>query len=125
VGRDTSSGTYETFQHLVMGEEKVVPTAEVTSSNGQVRQRVQSTPAAIGYVGLGFTKELKPLKINGFEAKPESILKGQYPIARPLFVFTNGYPKMGSAVFDFVTMPLTEHGQEIINSKGFIPVTKY
>jgi hypothetical protein len=32
---------------------------------------------------------------------------------------------MGSAVFDFVTMPLTEHGQEIINSKGFIPVTKY
>ncbi|HNY25810.1 MAG TPA: phosphate ABC transporter substrate-binding protein [Candidatus Sumerlaeota bacterium] len=125
IGRDTSSGTYECFEKLVMGEEKIVPSAEVTSSNGQVRQRVQSTPAAIGYVGLGFTKELKAVKINGVEPKPETILDGQYPVSRPLFVFTNGYPKLGSPVFDFVTMPLTEQGQEIITSKGFIPVTKY
>lgn len=125
IGRDTSSGTYECFEKLVMNEEKIVPSAEVTSSNGQVRQRVQSTSAAIGYVGLGFTKELKAVKINGVEPKPETILDGQYPISRPLFVFTNGYPKLGSPVFDFVTMPLTEQGQEIVTSKGFIPVTKY
>jgi phosphate transport system substrate-binding protein len=125
IGRDTSSGTYECFEKLVMNEEKIVPSAEVTSSNGQVRQRVQTTPAAIGYVGLGFMKELKAIKINGVEPKPETILDGQYPVSRPLFVFTNGYPKLGSPVFDFVTMPLTEQGQEIITSKGFIPVTKY
>ena len=54
ISRDTNSGTYETFEKLVMNKEKMASGVEYVGSNGQARQRVQSTPAAVAYVGLGF-----------------------------------------------------------------------
>jgi phosphate transport system substrate-binding protein len=134
VTRDTNSGTYETFHKLVMthkvaGEkikEKIKKGAEYVGSNGAVRARVQSTPAAIGYAGLGFVdKTVKALEINGVYPSAATVTSGKYPIARPLFMFTNGYPKLGSHTFAFVTLHLSEKGQEIIEDIGFVAVTKY
>jgi len=134
VSRDTNSGTYETFHKLVMthavdGEkvkEKIMDGADYVGSNCGARQRVQSTPAAIGYAGLGFVdKTVKALKVNGIEPNPRTVVSGIYPIARPLFMFTNGYPKLGSDVHAFVTIHLTEKGQEIVEDIGFVPVTAY
>ncbi len=134
VSRDTNSGTYETFHELVMthtvdGEsvkEKIKDGAEYVGSNGAIRARVQSTPAAIGYAGLGFVdKSVKALDVNGVAPSPLTVVSGKYAIARPLFMFTNGYPKLGSHTYSFVTLHLTEEGQEIIEDIGFVPVTKY
>lgn len=126
ISRDTNSGTYETFAKLVMKKEKIVESTEYVGSNGAVRSRVQNTPAAIGYVGLGFLdKTVKGLKINGIYPTLQTISTGVYPIARPLFMFTNGYPKMGSQVYRFVTIHLTKEGQKIVKRIGFVPVTSY
>ncbi|MBN1477027.1 phosphate ABC transporter substrate-binding protein [Candidatus Sumerlaeota bacterium] len=126
VSRDTNSGTYETFEELVMGEERVSQGAEYVGSNGAVRSRVQETPAAIGYVGLGYVDEtVRALEIDGVKADPETVILGEYPIARPLFLFTNGYPPLGSMVHRFVTLHLTEEGQEMVESIGFVPMTQY
>ena len=66
ISRDTSSGTFETFAKLVMAKQKIHENCEYVGSNGAIRQRVQSTPAAIGYAGLGFVdKTVKALRING------------------------------------------------------------
>jgi phosphate transport system substrate-binding protein len=87
---------------------------------------VQSTPAAIGYVGLGFVdRSVKPLEIGGVVPDMNTISSGIYPIARPLFMFTDGYPKLGSHLYRFITLYLTPKGQEIVEEIGFIPVTKY
>jgi ABC-type phosphate transport system substrate-binding protein len=40
-------------------------------------------------------------------------------------MFTNGFPKTGSVVHKFVSFYLSEKGQEIIEAKGFVPVTNY
>jgi phosphate transport system substrate-binding protein len=125
VSRDTNSGTYETFEKLVMAKQKIAEGAEYVGSNGQARQRVLSTPGAIGYVGLGFVKGVKALAINGIKPSRATIATGLYPVARPLYMFTNGYPKLGSHVHRFVTLHLTPKGQEIIEAKGFVPVTDY
>ncbi|MBN1491911.1 MAG: phosphate ABC transporter substrate-binding protein [Phycisphaerae bacterium] len=126
IGRDTSSGTYETFESLVMRGEKVVSGAENVGSNGQMRQRVQTTDGAIGYVGLGFIdRSVKPLKVDGIAPDMGEVATGRYPIARPLYMFTNGYPKLGTPLHAFVTLYLTPKGQEIIESIGFVPVTRY
>lgn len=126
VSRDTNSGTYETFGGLVMNKEKITQSAEYVGSNGAMRQRVQSTQSAIGYVGLGFVdRTVKAVSINGVEANNETIVSGVYPIARPLFMFTDGYPKLGSHLHRFVTLHLTERGQEIVESIGFVPITAY
>lgn len=126
ISRDTNSGTYETFEEKVMEKQKMAAGVEYVGSNGAIRQRVQSTDAAIGYVGLGFVdKTVSALKINKVEVSPETVQSGRYPIARPLYFFTNGMPAMGSPLYAFTTMHLTKKGQEIIENIGFVPVTKY
>jgi len=126
VSRDTNSGTYETFEGLVMAKQKIASYVEYVGSNGAVRQRVQSTPAAIGYAGLGFVdRTVKALKINGIYPDRRTVSSGVYPIARPLFMLTNGYPKLGTPVYQFVTLHLAEKGQEIVEEIGFVPVTAY
>jgi len=126
ISRDTNSGTYETFESLVMNKEKIHESAEYVGSNGAIRQRVQSTPAAIGYVGLGFVdRSVKALEINGIMPDRNTVSSGKYPIARPLFMFTNGYPELGSHLHAFITLYLTPRGQEIVEEIGFIPVTNY
>ncbi|MCX7803679.1 MAG: phosphate ABC transporter substrate-binding protein [Planctomycetota bacterium] len=126
VSRDTNSGTYEAFEDLVMKKQKMAEGVEYVGSNGAVRQRVQTTPGAIGYVGLGFVDEtIKALKIDGVEPSKDTVRSGRYPVARPLFMFTNGYPKPGSHVHSFVTLHMTKKGQEMVEAIGFIPVTDY
>lgn len=126
VSRDTNSGTYETFETLVMNKEKIVASCEYVGSNGAIRGRVQSTPAAIGYAGLGFVDNtVKALSVNGVYPSKKSVVSGKYPIARPLFMFTNGYPKMGGHVFQFITLHLSKKGQEMVEGIGFVPVTEY
>ena len=126
ISRDTNSGTYETFETMVMQSERIAADAEYVGSNGAVRQSVQTTPAAIGYAGLGFVDDtVKALEINGIYPDRATVSSGRYPIARPLFMFTNGYPKLGSHLHAFVTLHLTEQGQEIVEDIGFVPVTNY
>jgi phosphate transport system substrate-binding protein len=126
VSRDTNSGTYETFESLVMNKEKIAENAEYVGSNGAIRQRVQSTEAAIGYVGLGFVDHsLKALEIAGIQPTAQTVASGKYPIARPLFMFTNGYPELGSPLHHFVTIHLSKQGQQIVEGIGYVPVTNY
>ena len=75
ISRDTNSGTYETFSEIVVGKDnKVAPSAEYTGSNGAVRQRVQTTAGAIGYVGLGFVDNtIKVLEVNGIKPSVETV----------------------------------------------------
>jgi phosphate transport system substrate-binding protein len=126
VSRDTNSGTYETFDLMVLKGEKPAGGVEYLGSNGAIRQKVQSTPAAIGYVGLGFAdRTVKTLTVDGVAPTRETVTLGQYPIARPLYLFTNGYPKLGSPLYNFVTLYLTRKGQAMIDELGFVPVTAY
>ena len=124
--RDTSSGTYETFHKLVMAKEKMAPGVEYVASNPDMHKHVSTTQAAVGYVGLGFVDEkVKALKVDGISPTSRTIASGRYPIARPLFMFTRGFPVLDSLTHAFVTFHLSEEGQEIIEAKGFIPVTNY
>jgi phosphate transport system substrate-binding protein len=126
ISRDTNSGTYESFESLVMNKQKISDKAEYVGSSGAIRARVQSTPAAIGYVGLGFVdKTVKALKVNGVVPDNATVISGEYPIARPLFMFTNGVPKPGSKLYSFLNLYLTQKGQQIIEEIGFVPVTQY
>ncbi len=123
VSRDTNSGTYETFNELVLKKADITKDAEYVGSNGQARTRVNTTKNAIAYVGLGFVDDtVKPLSVEGILPAAKSVSTGKYPIARPLYMFTNGYPKMGSAVYNFVTLHLSKEGREIVSDLGYIPV---
>ncbi len=126
IGREHNSGTYDTFEGLVMSKQDQASSVAALNSNGAVRARIQNTQGAVGYLGLGFVDDsVKALKIDGVMPSEATVKAGQYAVARPLFMFTNGYPELGSAVQQFVTFHLTETGQQIIREIGYVPVTEY
>ncbi len=126
ISRDTSSGTYETFEKFVMQKEKMGGHVQYVSANPEAHAKVRTTPGAIAYVGLGFLDHhVKAVKVNDVMPSQDTIVNGSYPISRPLYMFTNGYPKLGSMAHKFCTFYLSETGQEIVQAKGFVPVTKY
>jgi phosphate transport system substrate-binding protein len=49
----------------------------------------------------------------------ETAIDGSYPIARPLFMYTNGEPQ--GAVKDYLDWILSDTGQCIIQEKGYAP----
>ena len=126
VSRDTSSGTYGSFTDAVMASEKMAESVEYVNSNPQAHARVRTTVGAIGYVGIGFLDEnVKAVKVDGVAPTKQTIASGEYPISRAQYMFTNGYPKLGSIVHRYVTFYLNELGQELVESAGFIPLTSY
>jgi phosphate transport system substrate-binding protein len=122
ISRDTNSGTYESFETMVLKGAKIAGNVEYVGSNGAIRQRVLNTPAAIGYVGLAFIEGVKALTVNGIEVTPETVTSKKYPISRPLYMYTNGRPKQGTALYDFISLAETPEGKRIIESTGFVPV---
>jgi phosphate transport system substrate-binding protein len=122
ISRDTSSGTYEVWHKLVLEKERVFPGALLQASNGAVVQAVAKNKNAIGYIGLGYlSAEVKALKVNNITGSPESTLNGTYPISRPLYMFTPGWPKGDALNFiNFVLNP--EKGQKYVADAGYVPL---
>jgi len=122
VSRDSSSGTFEAWGHLVLSNAKVTPKAQLQASSGAVVQAVSKNRYAIGYVGIGYVdKSVKGLTVNGIPASAKTALSKEYPIARPLYMYTNGQPE--GVVADFIKFVLSPAGQELVVKEGFIPIT--
>jgi phosphate transport system substrate-binding protein len=121
ISRDTSSGTYETWEQKVLHKAKVTPRAQLQASNGAIVQVISKNTYAIGYIGIGYiNKSVKVIKVNGIRASAEAALSGKYPIARPLLMFTDGQPKGPTA--GFINFLLSPAGQKIVKKEGFVPL---
>ena len=136
VSRQNNSGTYAYFRSTVL---KSAAKAGVIAK-GSFRQGtldmhgskdvvdlVEKTPCAIGYSGLAYaTDHLKLACIakNDGEAcvNPNIVTASDrsYPIARPLFMYTNGEPEGDiKAYMDWIK---SDTGQCILKNKGYAPI---
>lgn len=121
--RDSSSGTFEVFGERVLKGEKVTPAALLQASNVAVSGIVAGTKGAIGYVGLGYLSGgLKAISINGVLPTNATVADGSWPIARPLFMFTQGWPEPNSLESSFINFVLSKRGQEIVEEQGYVPL---
>lgn len=122
ISRDTSSGTYEVWEEKVMRKERVFPGALLQASSGAVAQAVSKNANAIGYVGIGYiNKELKPVTVNAIEGTKTTTLNGSFPISRPLFMFTRGWPEGNTVKFlNYLLDP--EKGQKFVEEAGYVPL---
>lgn len=124
VGRDTSSGTYGTWQEMIMDQGKktrVTARAQVASSSGAMLQSVTQNNNAIGYEGIGYvTSAVKAVPVGGVAASAARARSGTYPLARYLYMFTNGWPE--GELLDFINFMQGAEGQKIVGRAGFIPL---
>jgi phosphate transport system substrate-binding protein len=121
ISRDSSSGTFEVWNKLVLKKELVRPDSQMQASNGAVAQAVASNKYAIGYIGLGYlNKRVKAVSVNGVTASKETAKDKSYPIVRELFMFTRGAPQ--GAVADFLNFVISPEGQNIVKQEGYVPI---
>lgn len=121
ISRDSSSGTYESWGEKVLHGAKVTPRAQLQVSSGMILQLVSKNKFAIGYIGIGYlNKSVKALAVNGVEATFRNALSGKYPIARPLYMYTDGQPRGETG--KFLRFLLGAEGQKLVQKEGFVPV---
>lgn len=127
VSRQNSSGTYVYFQEAILGESDLKLGSRDMAGSSQVVNLVEKTACAIGYSGLAYaTEEVKvPCLMtedggNCIAPSTASAVDGTYPIARPLFMYTNGQPE--GVTKDYIDWILSDEGQCIILNKGYAPV---
>jgi phosphate transport system substrate-binding protein len=119
VSRDTSSGTYEVWEEKVLKKDRVRADALLVASNGQAVQTVAQNRVGFGYIGIGYAdKSVKFLKVNGKTATDNSVREFSWPIARPLFMYTNGKPA-GSAA-KFIDFMLSQEGQKVVKEVKYV-----
>lgn len=123
ISRDSSSGTFESWDHFVMKKSKVTPRAQMLASNGAIVTAIAHNRYAVGYVGMGYiNKSVKALEVNGVAASAATALSRQYPFSRELYMYTNGEPK--GEVAKFITFLKGNMGQKIVAKEGFVPITR-
>jgi len=121
ISRDSASGTFEAFNELALDKERLRPDALLQASNAAVATSVANTPGAIGYVGLGYvTAKIKAIEVNGIIPSKETVNSDTYPLARPLFMYTDGEPT--GAVKEFMDFVMSEEGQKLVEENGYISV---
>jgi phosphate transport system substrate-binding protein len=136
VSRQNNSGTYAYFKSSVLKH----AAAAGLISKGSFRQGtldmhgskdvvdlVEKTPCAIGYSGLAYaTDHLRMACIARQDGDAcispsiETASDRSYPIARPLFMYTNGQPQ--GPIKGYMDWILSDAGQCILKKKGYAPI---
>ena len=127
VSRQNNSGTYVYFQKAVLGKKGKYRSGTLDMHGSKdVVDLVEKTPCAIGYSGLAYaTDHLKMACISkdGSACVTPSVATAvdkSYPIARPLFMYTNGEPQ--GEVKKYMDWIMSDTGQCIIEKKGYAPM---
>jgi phosphate transport system substrate-binding protein len=63
---------------------------------------------------------VKGLTVNGITASAKTALSKEYPVSRPLYMYTNGQPT--GEVANFIKFVLSPAGQKLVATEGFVPV---
>jgi phosphate transport system substrate-binding protein len=134
------SGTFDYWDEEVMGESEVSPIlgnglAEIVGEDDNLTVRGVaddgctegdlSSTCAIGYFGYAYyqenASELQVVHVEGIEPNDESVNDGTYPLARPLFMYTDAgiiaeKPQVGLFVAYYLTVV-----NDVIGDVGYFP----
>jgi phosphate transport system substrate-binding protein len=128
VSRQNNSGTYAYFKKAVLGKKGKFRQGTLDMHGSKdVVDLVEKTPCAIGYSGLAYATDHVKLACIAtsdpavcVSPSPASASDNSYPIARPLFMYTNGEPQ--GHIKQYMDWIMSDTGQCIIKKKGYAPV---
>jgi phosphate transport system substrate-binding protein len=128
VGRNNASGTYAFFRDTVCGKGVEYKNAvSPMSGSTAVVELCTTTPAAIGYSGMGYVNPnvglLAVSKEDGgtaYEPNAENVGNGNFPIARPLYIYTVGNPS--GAIKEYLDWVKGPGGQKVLEEEKFVPL---
>ncbi|MCU0651432.1 MAG: phosphate ABC transporter substrate-binding protein [Candidatus Omnitrophica bacterium] len=135
LSREVNSGTHVYFKEHILrnndpaSKEEFAPGALMLSSSQAIADEVAGNPSAIGYYGMGYISPkqkaiavAKDAKSEYVDPKIDNVIKGKYPISRPLFLYSNGSPEGLTKKFEEYCF--SKEGQEIVLITDFVPITR-
>lgn len=126
LARDNNSGTFDTFNSLVLKKhgKKLADTATRFESSTELSVAVSQDEAAIGFIGLNYISYNKALAISeGADTTPIyptrfTISTEDYALSRRLYLYT---PTAASQLAkDFAQFAISEKGQQLVEQTGLI-----
>ena len=127
----TDSGTFDFFVEEVFDENEEpilgASNTQLSEDDNVLVQGILGSPYAIGFFGYAYYDEnsdvLKILSIEGVEPSAESVDRGDYPLARPLFIYsTASILNEKPQVAGFINFYLTYVNEEITDV-GYFPAS--
>ena len=128
VSRQNNSGTYAYFKKAILGKKGKFRQGTLDMHGSKdVVDLVEKTACAIGYSGLAYaTDHIKMACISKktgeacVDPSVKTASDKSYPIARPLFMYTDGEPK--GEIKKYLDWIMSDIGQCILLKKGYAPV---
>ena len=126
----TDSGTFDYFVEEVFAsnEEPILSAGNLNLSEDDnvLVQGVLGSPYAIGFFGYAYYAEndsgLKPVSINSVEPSQETVDAATYPLARPLFIYSDaGIMQAKPQVAAFINFYLTFVNDYVVEVGYFPP----
>ncbi|GAB4580649.1 MAG: hypothetical protein Fur0022_33910 [Anaerolineales bacterium] len=127
----TDSGTFDYFVEVIFDEDPTgiqnAPGIQLSEDDNVLVQGVLGSPYAIAYFGYAYYQEnaenLKILAINGVEPSATAVEDGSYPLARPLFIYSDATimaekPQVAAYINYFLTVV-----NEVITEVGYFPAS--
>jgi phosphate transport system substrate-binding protein len=126
----TDSGTFDYFVEEIFDEDETAILSadpQLSEDDNVLVQGIVGSPYAIGFFGFAYYQEnaetLKVLDIEGVEPTAESTEDGSYPLARPLFIYSDaGIMAEKPQVAAFINYYLTFVNDEVIDV-GYFPAS--
>jgi phosphate transport system substrate-binding protein len=127
----TDSGTFDYFVEVVFDEDEAPllnsANLQLSEDDNVLVQGVQGSPFAVGYFGYAYFQEnadtLKILSVEGVEPTVEAVEGGEYPLARPLFIYSDATIMAEKPqVAGFINFYLTYVNEEI-DGVGYFPAS--
>ena len=124
-GRENSSGTYVFFQEKVVKGD-YAPSCQTLPGTAAVVNAVSKDKYGIGYGGAAYAQGVKHCKVKkddkstAYNATPESIAKGDYPITRYLYMYMRNRPT--GDIKAYIDWILSADGQKVVTEIGYFPV---
>ncbi len=124
------TGARSLFDELLMRSNRLSIADRVTEldDDGMVAAAVASDPYGFGFTSTVYaSNEVKSLDIQGVcglrtKATAFSIKTGEYPLTRPLYLYTNGEALEGQ-LQEFIEFIATPDAQEMVSASGFVGQT--
>jgi phosphate transport system substrate-binding protein len=133
LSREVNSGTHVYFKEHVLrrndpaSKEEFAASALMLPSSQAIADEVANNPSAIGYYGMGYISAKQKVVAVAQDDKSafiaptvDNVVKGLYPISRPLFFYSNCRPE--GLVKEFIDFALSAEGQEIVKQTDFVPI---
>lgn len=127
----TDSGTYDYFVEAVFDKDEEpllrAENLQFSEDDNVLVKGIAGSPYAIGYFGYAYYLEnaddLNLLSIDGVTASPEAIDQDIYPLARPLYIYSDaGIMRSKPQVAAFINFVLIYTNEEVI-SVGYFPAS--